>query len=339
MIDRSRHVHRGRILAYSFFVGMIGLFGFFSVLMVIEGFKLGYNDLPIFWIGLGFWIIQGYYFHEQIRWLGRKSLIVTCAVAGLFYIVYSLSTHGYSLADQFIWMVPISPFVALLRGLIQAISGKGEMKTKKAGILGVTKNGNDMPWPGGWRFSLREPIQRSFVRGFHSDVKILSEAIRVLTEGCTLTLYSPFEPPSKKGSIFEETIEYLERESISYKTFIEKHDCLKRRLTGEEKSIGEIAVDCSRADVLDYILERYWIGNSGCWFVAGSSTFEESSENLRNVFNRKTFPKGLKELVTGSHCFLKDAEDGEALLVVTDKMTRIEIREKLQDVIPSASQN
>jgi len=42
-------------------------------------------------------------------------------------------------------------------------------------MLRVIKRGSDQPWPAGWIYRLRKPIQRVFVRGFNG--RLLSRVI------------------------------------------------------------------------------------------------------------------------------------------------------------------
>ena len=144
-----------------------------------------------------------------------------------------------------------------------------------------------------------------------------------------MLFYCPFEPPNGKPETFERTIEFASELDAPYEVYIEKHGMLKRLLTGEDESIGELAVDCSTPEVLDWIPDHYWTGDFCCWFLAYEGSFQGAAERMHQVLNPETFPKGFKELVLDCHVFMRDVEEGEALEIITANLTREDVQQRI----------
>jgi len=50
---------------------------------------------------------------------------------------------------------------------------------------------------------------------------------------------------------------------------------------------------------------------------------------MHRILNRETFPEGFKELILDSYVFMSDVEKGEALEVISDKLSREEIHQRI----------
>jgi len=144
-----------------------------------------------------------------------------------------------------------------------------------------------------------------------------------------MLFYCPFEPPNGKPETFERTIEFASELDAPYEVYIEKHGTLKRLLTGEDESISELAVDCSRPEVLNWILDHCWTGDFCCWFLAYEGSFQSAAERTHRTLDPETFPKGFKELILDCHVFMRDVEEGEALEIITADLTREDVLQRI----------
>ncbi len=280
-----------------------------------------------------FWSTLGYYYYELTMFLKNKDESYSYFIFILFLLLYSLAIRNiFPPLTAFMSSIVLLPIIALLRGIIvEIILKKTPTKAKiKAGKISLSNKGSDQPWPGGWIYRLREPIQRFFIRGLGDDSFLIAQTIETLTEGNEILFHCPFEPPDGEPSIFQKTIEYAAQHGIQHKAYMERYGPLKRFLTGEEECIAAISVDCSGRETLEWILGHYWVGDYCCWFVAYEGDFESWAERVHHVLNPKIFSKGFKELVLDSLCILRDVEEGEALEVITDKLRREKINLNLR---------
>ena len=316
------------------FIGFLPIFfGTLQIIGIITVIPLGYHREPAFWAGAIILGTTGYYYPDLMKWLRKKHVFYTLLFSfSIILLVRLARIGGYPILRQILMWGPFSFVTAAVRAFHEeGFMGEGAKKSKKRvisrNVLRVAKRGNDQPWIGGWIYRLRKPIQRSFIRGIDDDMVLLSRIISTLSNGQRILFYCPFEPPNGEQDIFNKTIKHVSENHIAHEVYLEKHGRIKAFFTGEDESIGAISVDCSDPKILEWILTNYWLGDYCCWFVAHSGDFHKMAGMIHEILNPDTFPKGFKELILDSQCFMRDVETGEALEVITDKINREEIKQ------------
>jgi len=339
-VRRRRKISRKRYYVGWLIIAFIPIvFAIAQIIGVIEAIRRGYHKEPAFWAGAIVFSVVGYYLHDIKMWLRKRPAILTILFASIFTSLYYLGRTGkFPLAIQFMGWGPLGVVTAGVRAfrdeifpLMGLYGRKTERKRSRRAktALRIAENGSDQPWPAGWIYRLRKPIQRTFIRGFNDDMSLLSRVIQALADGEKLIFYCPFNPPNAEPDIFEKTIEFVQRHNVPHKSFVQKHGRIKRFISGEDESISAVSVDCTESEVLEWVLNNYWLGDYCCWFLVHNGDFEKWTAKMRIILNPKTFPDGFRELILDSRCFMRDVENGEALEVITDKLSREEIQERV----------
>lgn len=106
-------------IAWIIFIGLILLLTYFSINVISASIALGNSNEPLFWVWLILWGIHGFFWHEQIMFLKKRSGVYTFFVMAFFFSLYFLSKMSvFPIITKYLHLIIISPLTGLLRGLI-----------------------------------------------------------------------------------------------------------------------------------------------------------------------------------------------------------------------------
>jgi len=252
--------------------------------------------------------------NERERRIMKYFILIQISLLIVYYF-----TRYKLLFDYLITIIPTYLFTFMVGLLLfeeMILGKKSKRKPRKPSKISVTEEGDDQPWFGGWVYRLEEPFRRVFIRGYGSDMVVLSKIIKELVDKRSIMFYILYEP--KKGT-FEATINYSKVNGMYHQLFT--HD------RGQS-----LAVSCNTVKTIEWILSRYWIDEYICWIVAHDISYSNIAEIMHQTFNPDSFPKGFSDLIQNTFCFFRDVEYGDALEIITDKMNREEIKQAINTI-------